>query len=134
MEIIVRNYQNSDLNSLNVLLDEVYNLKKVNSITDNIEIVAVKEEKIVGYLTLSRLHDSVRNIYYFYVNYVCVKREFRRCGIATKLFNYVFDLCSDKNISYIELTSNSSRTEANKLYERLGFNIRNTNVFRKDIK
>ena len=134
MSIVIRKYQDTDLDSLNILLDEAFQLSKNTNNTNNIELVAIEDNRVVGFLTISKIHDSIKNIYYAYINYVCVKKEYRRRGIATMLFNHVFDLCHNENILYLELTSNSSRCEAHGLYKKIGFSIRNTNVFRKVIK
>lgn len=128
----IREYIDSDLSSLNVLLNDVYDIEKVNCITDNIELVAIDDEAVVGYLMLNIMHDSIKNIRYGMVNYVCVAKEYRRQGIATKLFEKVFDICRNKNISYIELTSNETRVEAHALYKKIGFMVRDTTVFRKE--
>ena len=129
----IRKYVDSDLSSLNKLLIDVYGTEKVNCITDNIELVAVENNEIVGYLMLNKLHDSVKGIYYCMVNYVCVSRKYRRCGIANKLFEEVFNICKVGNISYIELTSNETRVEAHALYKKIGFMVRDTTVFRKEL-
>lgn len=133
MDIIVRNYLDSDLDSLNDLLKDVYGLEKKARKTDNIELVAIYQDEVVGYLTLHKLHDSVMDFSYFFVNYVCVKKEYRKRGIATRLFEEVFEISLEKGISYIELTSNKERVAAHSLYQSLGFNIRCTDVFRKEI-
>ena len=134
MEIRIREYQDSDFNSLNELLKEAYDLtKKDNNNSMNTELVAVSSNEVVGYLTINRLYDSVLACHYCYVNYVCVKRNYQHHGIATLLFNKVFEICKHENISYIELTSNPTRIEAHGLYQKLGFNIRKTDVFRKEI-
>ena len=134
MEIIIRKYQDSDFKSLNELLKEAYDLtKKDNTNAMNTELVAVSSNEVVGYLTINRLYDSVLSCHYCYVNYVCVKRNYQHRGIATLLFNKVFEICKHENISYIELTSNPTRIEAHQLYQKLGFNIRKTDVFRKEI-
>ena len=134
MEILIRNCIDSDLDSLNELLSETYNLtKKCSNNTTNIELVAVLSNEVVGYLTINKLYDSVLDCKYCYINYVCVKEKYRNNGIATSLFNKVFEICKNENISYIELTSNPMRLEAHKLYKKLGFNIRETDVFRKEI-
>lgn len=134
MEIRIREYQNSDFNSLNELLKEAYDLtKKDNTNAMNTELVAVSSNEVVGYLTINRLYDSILACNYCYVNYVCVKRKYQHRGIATLLFNKVFEICKHENISYIELTSNPTRIEAHGLYQKLGFNIRKTDVFRKEI-
>lgn len=128
----IRKYIESDLSSLNVLLNDVYGIEKVICTTDNIELVAIDREVVVGYLMINKMHDSIRNIYYCMLNYVCVSKEYRRMGIATKLFEEVFNICRFENISYIELTSNAARVEAHALYKKLGFIVRDTTVFRKE--
>ena len=133
MEIVIRNYIESDLTSLNELLNEAYNLTKKGNVSTNIELVAVTSNEVVGYLTINKLCDSVLDNGYCHVNYVCVKEKYRNCGIATALFNKVFEICKSENISYIELTSNPSRIEAHGLYNKLGFKIRETDVYRKEI-
>ena len=128
----VREYIDSDLSSLNILLNDVYGIEKVNCITDNVELVAIEDEAVVGYLVINIMHDSIKNISYCMVNNVCVDKGHRRKGIATKLFEKVFDICRNKNISYIELTSNETRVEAHALYKKIGFMVRDTTVFRKE--
>ncbi|MBE6157869.1 MAG: GNAT family N-acetyltransferase [Firmicutes bacterium] len=133
MEIVIREYRDSDLVSLNKLLSEVYNLEKSGTNSNNIELVAVIDQEVVGYLTINKLYDSVRDINYAFINYVCVLKKYRNKGIASNMLLKVFDICRDMNISYIELTSNSSRVDAQELYINSGFVIRETNVFRKEL-
>lgn len=133
MDIEIREYKEKDLASLNILLEEVYGLKKENNTNDNTELVAVLNNEVVGYLTINKLYDSVKNIKYCYINYVCVKKEYRESHIATKLLQEVEKICKGENISYIELTSSSKRVEAQYLYNNRGYIKRDTNVFRKVI-
>ncbi len=127
-------YENKYLDSLNVLLKEAFNLKKVyKNISDNIELLVVFNDEVIGYLNLNKNIDMITGENYFYVNYVCVKKSFRRLGVAKKMFMEVFSICLKNNIKYLELTSNDSRVAAHKLYESLGFSVRETNVFRKEI-
>ena len=133
MEIVIREYKDNDLESLNELLKDVYNLEKFGTDRRNIELVAVTNNKVIGYLTINRLYDSVRDINYALLNYVCVDKNYRKKGIASNMLLRVFDICRDMNVSYIELTSNSSRVDAQDLYVSNGFVIRDTNVFRKEL-
>lgn len=127
-------YEDKYLDSLNVLLKEAFDLKKVyKNITDNIELLVVFNDEVIGYLNLNKNIDMITGENYFYVNYVCVKKSFRRLGVAKKMFMEVFSICLKNNIKYLELTSNDSRVAAHKLYESLGFSVRETNVFRKEI-
>ena len=127
-------YEDKYLDSLNVLLKEAFNLKKVyKNISDNIELLVVFNDEVIGYLNLNKNIDMITGENYFYVNYVCVKKSFRRLEIDKKMFMEVFSICLKNNIKYLELTSNDSRVAAHKLYESLGFSVRETNVFRKEI-
>ncbi len=134
MNYEIREYKNSDLVSLNYLLREVYQLEKVGtSYPNNIELVAVSNNIVVGYTVLKLLYDSVKGRNYSYINYVCVLEKYRNMGIGTKLLEKALEICKQKNISYVELTSRPSRIVAHSIYKKLGFEIRNTNVFRKEI-
>lgn len=132
MEIII--YQEQYLESLNLLLQEAFKLeKKENLSSDNIELIAVNDLEVVGYLVLNTCLDAVLGIKYAYVNYVCVKEEYRGQHIASMMFEKVFLLCKENNISYLELTSRATRVAAHNLYKKLGFEVRETTVFRKEI-
>lgn len=134
MEVIIRRLKSEDLESLNILLDEVYEVKRRGFTTDsNVELVAVINNKVLGYTIVNKLYDVIGNCYYAHINYVCVLKEYRNNGIATKIFDEIFNICKEEDIKYLELTSNSSRKEAHKLYKNLGFDIRETNVFRKEL-
>lgn len=132
MEIIM--YQARYLASLNILLNEAFGILKVGKANyDDIELLAVESGEVVGYLALNRCVDTVTGVTYFHVNYVCVKEIFRGQGIATKIFDEVFSICKKEHISYLELTSNAKRVAAHHLYHKLGFNQRETTVFRKEL-
>jgi len=134
VEVIIREFKNDDLESLNNLLNEVYEVKRCGLTTNgNIELVAVFNNEIVGYTIINKLYNVIENCYYAHINYVCVLKEYRNKGIASKIFNEVFNICKEESIKYLELTSNSSRVEAHKLYKNLGFSIRETDVFRKEL-
>ncbi len=134
MDVKIRNYLDSDKNSLDELLLEVYNSKRRgNSNSNNLELVARYHNEVVGYLVFNKIYDSVGDFYYGYLNYVCVKEKYRNMGIASSMIEKVFEFCREDNISYIELTSNSKRLAAHFLYKKLGFSTRDTVVFRKEI-
>lgn len=134
MNIIIREYEDKDMESLNELLDEVYKMKKSKNIAnDNMELVAVDNERVVGYLTINKLFDSVQNLNYANINYVCVLERYRNRGICSNMLDEVINYCMENNISYIELTSNPTRKIARHLYEKKGFVERETSVYRKEI-
>jgi len=61
---------------------------------------------------------------------VVVDKDSRGQGIGTNLISVLIKKAKAENVSYIDLTSRPSRQEGNKLYEKLGFKKRDTNVYR----
>ena len=64
---------------------------------------------------------------------VAVDKEYRNKGIATKLINCAIEIAKANGISSLNLTSRPERENANKLYIKLGFKKRNTNVYRIEL-
>ncbi|NLO69901.1 MAG: GNAT family N-acetyltransferase [Porphyromonadaceae bacterium] len=65
---------------------------------------------------------------------VIVDESVRGFGYGKKLMNFAIDFLRNKGISKVNLTSNPSRVAANKLYQSLGFKIRETNLYRMEIQ
>jgi ribosomal protein S18 acetylase RimI-like enzyme len=59
-----------------------------------------------------------------------VDENHRGKGIATKLMNYAVDFARKEGLARLDFTSNPKRVEANNLYQHLGFEKRDTNVYR----
>ena len=130
----IREYEERDLSSLNELLQEAFFVSKKGKVSSgDVELVSIADGRVVGHLLLSRCLDPIRDEYYFFFFFLCVHSDYRRRHIATQLFEKVFSLCHDENIAYLELTSNPSRVAAHHLYQKLGFQVRDTCVFRKEI-
>lgn len=64
---------------------------------------------------------------------VIVDEKFRGMGLGRGLMEKLIEIAKEKELEIIDLTSNPQRTEARKLYESLGFEIRETGVFRLKI-
>lgn len=130
----IKMYEEKYFDSLNILLEEVFHVsKKDKELSSNFELLAIDGENVIGYLMLNPLYDSIRCQKYFYVNYVCTHPNYRNQHVATKLFDRIFSICKEEGVSYLELTSNPSRVVAHHLYHKLGFQVRETTVFRKEI-
>ena len=65
--------------------------------------------------------------------YVIVDESYRGRHIGTMLMERAISLAVEKGASYIDLTARPRRDASNKLYEVLGFQKRETNVYRKII-
>jgi ribosomal protein S18 acetylase RimI-like enzyme len=61
---------------------------------------------------------------------VVVSSEHRRRGIGTALTKVALEYARDRGARSVDLTSRPSREAANRLYRRLGFKQRETNVYR----
>ena len=64
---------------------------------------------------------------------VVVDDAARGQGVGALLNNYAVQLASDAGCKTVDLTSRPSREAANRLHQRLGFEARNTNVYRYTI-
>jgi ribosomal protein S18 acetylase RimI-like enzyme len=61
---------------------------------------------------------------------VVVDQGARRQGVATALMTAAMRLARQQGASTVDLTSRASRVAANRLYQRLGFQPHDTNVYR----
>ena len=86
------------------------------------------ERKIVGALTLVvfRIPTAVRA----WIEDVVVDAGARGRGVGELLTREAIALAAKRGAQTIDLTSRPSRETARRLYERAGFSIRNTNVYR----
>lgn len=132
MNVEVRDYQEDDLERVNEIISESFGGVKCE-VTDDCfhEIVSLNDGEISGYLLLTRVFNPVRNKYYCLVDYVCVASKFRGSGASDKLIEYASDVAKKMGASYLQLTCSPFRLSAHKLYERCGFEKRETDVYRK---
>jgi ribosomal protein S18 acetylase RimI-like enzyme len=93
-------------------------------------LVARLEESgpIVGTLTLVlfRIPTGVRA----WIEDVVVDENARGNGVGEALSRQALDLAGRAGARTVDLTSRPSRQAANRLYQRLGFQLRDTNVYR----
>lgn len=72
------------------------------------------EGDVLGYVIIEDVGDVINIID------VLVADAYRRRGIATKLFNYIFDMYRFNNIRFM-LEVRKENAAAKKLYDKLGF-------------
>lgn len=61
---------------------------------------------------------------------VVVRSIHRGKGVGTKLMTTIIIFAKKKKMAYIDLTSRPERIAANKLYQKMGWEKRETNVYR----
>ncbi len=86
---------------------------------------------IVGTLTLAlfRIPSGVRA----WIEDVIVDDTVRGQGGGEALSRHALDLAREAGARTVELTSRPSREAANRLYERIGFHLRETNIYRYEL-
>ena len=93
-------------------------------------LVARLEGRIVGSLTLAlfRIPTGMRA----WIEDVVVDDSARGHGVGDALNRAALEIAAERGARTIDLTSRPSREAANRLYRRLGFQARETNVYRYD--
>jgi len=95
----------------------------------NILLIAAHEDScIVGTLTLILFQTPTA--LKAQIEDVIVDKHLRNKGIGEAMVLYALEIAAPKKAIHVDLTSNPERKAANRLYERLGFNKYNTNVYR----
>jgi GNAT superfamily N-acetyltransferase len=85
-------------------------------------VVAVREGRVVGTLQLTVIpglsrRGSTRSI----IEGVRIHADERGSGLGTELIEWAIDESRRQNCQLVQLTSDNTRTDAHRFYERLGF-------------
>lgn len=103
-------------------------LEKVLQAKNSFIFVARENHKILGTLTLVIYHIPTGGR--AWIEDVVVSESARGKGVASSLLKYAINTAKENGIERIDLTSRPFRVGANKLYQKLGFEIRETNYYR----
>jgi len=87
--------------------------------------------KIVGMLTLIVYRIPVWKK--GWIEDLVVDKDYRSIGIATKLIQHAVKNAKALGVSSLNFTSRPQREDANRLYLKLGFKKRDTNVYRIEL-
>ena len=98
---------NNLINDPNYIIDEA-ELKKISK-------VYLKDDKIIGYISYQIMYERAE------LNYIFVKEEERKKGIASKMLEYMLNNIKEENIETIDLEVNSLNKKAINLYQKYGF-------------
>jgi ribosomal protein S18 acetylase RimI-like enzyme len=91
-----------------------------------------ESENIMGMLTVGIYYSPTGKK--AWIEDVVVNDTYRGQGIGEKLVRHAVDFAKTKDVNLLMLTSHPSRIAANKLYPRVGFNKRETNVYKMIIE
>lgn len=95
-------------------------------------LMARDDGKLVGMLSLIvfRIPTGTRG----WIEDVVVDGEARGKGIGEALTRAALDCAKELGVKTVDLTSRPSREAANRLYQRVGFQPRQTNIYRYTIR
>ena len=87
---------------------------------------------VLGSLTLVtfRIPTGMRS----WIEDVVVDDAARGRGVGEALNRFALELARSKGAKTVDLTSRPSREAANRLYQRMGFELRNSNVYRYSLE
>ncbi|HET6909605.1 MAG TPA: GNAT family N-acetyltransferase [Mycobacteriales bacterium] len=91
-------------------------------------LLAILERELVGMLTLVIVRTLTGTA--AHVEDVVVDDKARGRGVGEALVLRAFAVARDRGVQHVDLTSRPSREAANRLYQRLGFELRETNAYR----
>ncbi len=91
--------------------------------------VARDAGRVVGMLTLATF--LIPTTFRGWIEDVVVDEAARGKGVAAALVQAALDRAAELGCRTVDLTSRPDREAANRLYARMGFETRTTNVFRK---
>jgi ribosomal protein S18 acetylase RimI-like enzyme len=104
----------------------------VKSENSHLFIAELDNNEIIGMLTIGTY--DIPSGTKAWIEDVVVDESERGKGFGRELLLFALDFARSNGINKIELTSRPSRIAANKLYQELGFVLRETNVYKLDLK
>jgi ribosomal protein S18 acetylase RimI-like enzyme len=133
-------YKDIFLDAVNKLLPQLstsavslskYDLQKIIASNSTKLLLTENQKLLVGTLTLVlfKIPTGTRAL----IEDVVVDSDARGQGIGKLLIQHAIKLAKESGAKTIDLTSHPSREPANRLYQKLGFEIRETNVYRYKI-
>src|SRR3989339_365803 len=109
------------------LKDEKDLLQLLPQLTNRQIILNAKE--VIGFGQIYVCPTPVEG-YFGIIENIIVDKSFRKMGLGKKIMEKLIEIGKKNGAKKIDLTSNPSRIEARNLYESLGFQLRNTGIFR----
>lgn len=95
--------------------------------------VAKKEGKTIGSLMITREWSDWNNEWYWWVQSVYVKPEYRKQGVYKAIYARVKEMARRNNVSQIRLYVDKTNLSAQNVYERLGMSQSHYLIFEENL-
>ncbi len=145
MEVNFRIAKEEDIEEIIKLCNECFNeetnieyAKRIYKENENddkqIYLVGTIEGKVVAHTKITiipTIYEKMNT--YAILNHVCVKPEYRRHNIATKMLDECTRICREKKCVAMELWSMNFRVPAHECYKHYGFVVNDAKFFSKEL-
>lgn len=102
--------------------------------SNQIYIIGEYEGKVIAHTRIAIVPTIFKDMNTFAIlNHVCVKPEFRKHHIATKMLEVVRDVCKNHECTAMKLWSRNFRVPAHTCYKKFGFQADDATFFSIDI-
>lgn len=134
MDLVVREYEDKDYEIVNQILNNNFSHGMVDreSPSNVLRYVCDSSDGVVGFFILTKIRNVVRGFDYYLVDYVC--SSIHGMGIGSFMTKFICDKADNENIEYIQLTSSKKREAARHMYQKYGFELYDTDIFRRSKK
>ncbi len=103
-------------------------------LSDNQKLLLLKNDnEVIGTCLITLKNNPINNTKTYYLDYICIKENYRGKGLGRKLFKEVEQIAKNENVNYLELTSNKNRESARKMYLSEKMTIKDTDIFFKEL-
>ena len=130
----INNLKKTELSDVNDLIKQLtkrevkIGWKNINAVMKNEILFVVRDgKKVIGLAVLTKTWKLTA--YVGTIEDVVVDENYRGQGIGKKLISMIIEKAKKLKMDYIQLTSHPGRIEANLLYQKIGFEIRETNSY-----
>lgn len=145
MEVLFRQATLEDVDDIIKLCNESFEentdaeyakriFKETMNDKNQIYLVGIMDNKIIAHSKITiipTIYEKMRT--YSILNHVCVKTEYRRHNIATKMLVECEKISKQNNCVAMELWSNNFRQPAHACYLHYGFVVNDAKFFSKEI-
>lgn len=108
--------------------------EKTKDDPNQIYLVGIMDNQIIAHTKITIIPTMYEKMNtYSILNHVCVKEEYRRHNIATKMLDECTKISKEMGCVCMELWSNNTRIPAHACYKKYGFVVNDAKFFSKEI-
>lgn len=145
MSVIFRRAKAKDVEEIVKLCNECFEeetsleyakrmFKKTKKDKNQIYLVGIMDNQIVAHVKITIIPTMYEKMNtYSILNHVCVKPDYRRHNIATKMLDECERISKEEGCVCMELWSNNFRVPAHACYKNYGFVVNDAKFFSKEI-